>query len=102
MTLQKIFKLLSFIESHIKLAFCCFSEGLSILTNNLINHGGVIRQYIGPQKPSLVTANRDFLQFLCRHSKYIGKAKFYRYLKPWLGEGLLTSDGSIRRNINFL
>uniref|UniRef100_A0AAR5QGA6 Cytochrome P450 n=1 Tax=Dendroctonus ponderosae TaxID=77166 RepID=A0AAR5QGA6_DENPD len=68
-------------------------KALSILTNNLVNHGGVIRQYIGPRKPSLATANRDFLQFLCRHSKYIGKAKYYRYLKPWLGEGLLTSDG---------
>ncbi|XP_076250997.1 putative cytochrome P450 4s3 isoform X1 [Rhynchophorus ferrugineus] len=69
------------------------STALTKLTNNLIKYGGVIRQYIGPRKPSLVVANKEFLEFLCINNKYVCKSKFYDLIKPWLGEGLITSDG---------
>ncbi|XP_066257309.1 cytochrome P450 4d2-like [Euwallacea similis] len=66
---------------------------LITLTDNLYEYGGTIRQYLGPKKPSLITANKNFLQFLCNNNKYICKSVFYKFLKPWLGEGLVTSDG---------
>ncbi|XP_066154346.1 probable cytochrome P450 4d14 isoform X2 [Euwallacea fornicatus] len=66
---------------------------LITLTDNLHEHGGTIRQYFGPKKPCLITANKNLLQFLCRNNKYVCKSMFYKLLKPWLGEGLITSDG---------
>lgn len=66
---------------------------LPSLTQKLRQHGGIIRQFIGPRKPSLLIADRNFLKFLCDNKKHVSKSKFYRYMKPWLGEGLITSDG---------
>ncbi|CAG9762996.1 unnamed protein product [Ceutorhynchus assimilis] len=68
-------------------------NSLSYLTSNLIKHGGVIRQFIGPRKPSLAIGNKEFLQFMCTNNKYVCKAKYYDFMKSWLGEGLITSDG---------
>ncbi|XP_050303955.1 cytochrome P450 4d2-like [Anthonomus grandis grandis] len=68
-------------------------EGLKKITRSLIKYGGIIRLYIGPRKPSIAVASKEFIKFLCQNKKYVGKAKFYQYLKGWLGEGLITSDG---------
>lgn len=80
-------------KQHKTISITSFLDAINKLTNNVVEYGGTIRQFVGPRKPSLMTANKEFLEFLCNNSKYLSKAKFYRYMKPWLGEGLITSDG---------
>ncbi|XP_030766595.1 cytochrome P450 4d1-like isoform X2 [Sitophilus oryzae] len=66
---------------------------LETITKNVIKCGGIMRQYLGPQHPFLVVADKDFLEFTCKNNRYISKGSHYNYIKPWLGEGLVTSNG---------
>ncbi|XP_060530999.1 cytochrome P450 4d2-like isoform X4 [Cylas formicarius] len=67
---------------------------LDRVSSHVYKYGGIIRQTVGPVKPSLQTANKDFMQFLSQNGRYTIKATFYRFLHPWLGEGLLTSEAT--------
>nr|XP_034837117.1 cytochrome P450 4C1-like [Maniola hyperantus] len=54
-----------------------------------LNAGGVTSGYIGPRTLYLVTDPDNCLKIanIC-----LQKDSFYKFLKPWLGEGLLTGD----------
>ncbi|CAG2102902.1 unnamed protein product, partial [Medioppia subpectinata] len=55
---------------------------------------GVFRLWIGPINPVVVLLNADNVEELLSNATNISKAYEYKYLRPWLGFGLLTSTGS--------
>ncbi|XP_045780401.1 cytochrome P450 4C1-like isoform X2 [Maniola jurtina] len=54
-----------------------------------LNAGGVISVYIGPRTVYLVTDPDDCLKIA---NTCLQKDNFYKFIKPWLGEALLTAE----------
>lgn len=44
-------------------------------------------------EPFVLTRDHDLLEFLLSSHKLINKSEDYRFLEPWLGHGLITSNG---------
>ncbi|XP_037039616.1 cytochrome P450 4d1-like isoform X2 [Bradysia coprophila] len=59
----------------------------------LVNdYGGTVSIWVGSEFGVLLTNPRD-IEVLLTSSKFIEKSETYRYLKPWLHDGLLLSSG---------
>ncbi|XP_054155282.1 cytochrome P450 4V2-like [Oppia nitens] len=55
---------------------------------------GVFRLWLGPFNPVIVITNATNAEKLLSTKANITKAHEYKYLRPWLGYGLLTSTGN--------
>ncbi|EFA04535.1 cytochrome P450 4C1 [Tribolium castaneum] len=57
------------------------------------NFGGLVKVQIGPFRKLLLVSDYKFLEFVLSSTKIINKSQNYRTMLPWLGTGLLTSEG---------
>lgn len=49
----------------------------------------------------VLTRDHDLLEFLLSSHKLINKSEEYKFLEPWLGHGLVTSNSLYARTNNF-
>lgn len=57
-------------------------------------HDGLYCLWIGPLYPFVVMYKPELVEILLNNSKHTTKSIEYEFVHPWLGTGLLTSDGS--------
>jgi len=57
------------------------------------NREGIMSVWLGPTYPLVLIYEPDLCETLLNSSKHITKSPDYEFLHPWLGTGLLTSDG---------
>lgn len=50
---------------------------------------------IGPIQPVVFVSDSKTLEFMLKSTKYIDKSIEYKFISNWLGNGLLTSTGTI-------
>lgn len=55
--------------------------------------GGLVKIQIGPIRKLLLVSDYKFLEFVLSSTKIINKSQNYKTMLPWLGTGLLTSEG---------
>lgn len=55
-------------------------------------YGSVIRGFLGYNVAVFLTDPRD-VELILNSNVHITKSREYRFFKPWLGDGLLISDG---------
>uniref|UniRef100_A0A182FZV0 Uncharacterized protein n=2 Tax=Anopheles albimanus TaxID=7167 RepID=A0A182FZV0_ANOAL len=68
------------------------SEYLPTVARLIQEHGKCYRLWLGNQLVIVVTDPKD-VEVLLSSPKYIDKSVEYDFIRPWLGEGLLTSSG---------
>lgn len=56
-------------------------------------YGGFFKLKVRPFRPTIVLADLDSISTLFGCTKEIKKAASYKYLAPWLGDGLITASG---------
>ncbi|CAH1159371.1 unnamed protein product [Phaedon cochleariae] len=92
-----------FIFGHYGL-FQDYTVILEKLKDITIKYGGMIRIHLPPMKPGILVTDPGILRSLLMSEQALSKSRFYNFLKPLLGEGLLTISGdrwkSHRRLIN--
>lgn len=57
-------------------------------------HNGMFCLWLGPTYPFIFLYKPELVEVVLHSSKHISKSADYDFLHPWLGTGLLTSDGS--------
>ncbi|KRT79363.1 cytochrome P450 [Oryctes borbonicus] len=55
-------------------------------------YAGIFRSWIGTT-PNINLSKPEYAEIILNNSIHIDKSPAYDYMKPWLGEGLLTSTG---------
>uniref|UniRef100_A0A182JL16 Uncharacterized protein n=1 Tax=Anopheles atroparvus TaxID=41427 RepID=A0A182JL16_ANOAO len=68
------------------------AEFLRILGTLIAEYGMCLRLWLGTQLLVLITDPKD-IEVLLASPKYIDKSVEYNFVRPWLGNGLLTSTG---------
>ncbi|RZC33754.1 cytochrome P450 4C1, partial [Asbolus verrucosus] len=66
---------------------------LSIFLKYTSGYGGLVKVQIGPFRKLLLISDYKFLEFVLSSTKVINKSQSYKTMLPWLGTGLLTSEG---------
>lgn len=57
-------------------------------------YGGVFRVWVGMLKVAFIISDARIAELVLGHShKYLAKSDIYSFLVPWLGNGLLLSNG---------
>lgn len=69
------------------------AEILLVIKNWLLQYEYEVLLYLGPHRMFL-SGNPDHAEILLNNTKTISKSYEYSFLEPWLGTGLLLSDGS--------
>ncbi|KAJ3656959.1 hypothetical protein Zmor_015997 [Zophobas morio] len=71
------------------------------LSQYIENYGKTVKITIGPSvfplMTSLVTIDYKFVKFVLSQNKILKKSQNYQFLRRWLGNGLLISDGDYWR-----
>jgi cytochrome P450 family 4 len=57
-------------------------------------YGGVLLLHGGPIRKTLLVSDYKFLECVLSSTKILNKTEDYDFFRPWLGTGLLTSDGN--------
>ncbi|XP_063913529.1 cytochrome P450 4d2-like [Zophobas morio] len=68
------------------------SEFLKKLHEYARKYGSLIHLQIG-LRHTLVSTDYKFIEFLLSHNSLLKKTTNFKFLKPWVGEGLITADG---------
>ncbi|RZC42792.1 p450 domain containing protein, partial [Asbolus verrucosus] len=55
--------------------------------------GGIVKFQVGPIRRFIVVSDYKLLEFILSSTKLVNKSADYKFFHPWLGTGLLTSDG---------
>ncbi|RZB39211.1 p450 domain containing protein [Asbolus verrucosus] len=76
------------------LDFTSTTEYLQTLFRYSKQYGGIFRLQIGPTRKVVVVSDYKILECILSSTKLLSKSTAYKFLYPWLGTGLLTSDGS--------
>ncbi|EFA09279.1 cytochrome P450 4c3 isoform X2 [Tribolium castaneum] len=76
------------------LDFKTTKDVLQNLINYTRDYGEVVTAQIGPFHRYILVSNYDFLECVLSSTKLSSKSHNYNFLRPWLGTGLLTSDGA--------
>jgi cytochrome P450 family 4 len=66
---------------------------LDTFSKYIKDYGELVKIQIGPRHTFLLIADYNLLEYILSSSKLLTKSDDYRYVKPWLGTGLLTSEG---------
>lgn len=66
---------------------------MKIITDYTIQYGGLLRIYVPPVKPTVVITDPEVLRIILTSNKEVAKAQDYSFFKPWMGNGLLVSEG---------
>ncbi|KAJ3655751.1 hypothetical protein Zmor_014866 [Zophobas morio] len=75
------------------LEFGSTTELLHTLHKYERKYGEIYKIQIGPVRKFLIVSDYKFLECILSSIKLLTKSDDYYFLKPWLGTGLLTSDG---------
>lgn len=65
-------------------------------------YGNMYRLWIGPNKLIIIVTDADFIGFILSMPKLIYKEFGYEMFYPWMGQGLLTSNGNIILKISLI
>jgi cytochrome P450 family 4 len=57
-------------------------------------YGGLYKMRLGPIRWAVVAADYDFLECVLSNTQILNKSDDYLSMRPWLGTGLLTSEGT--------
>ncbi|CAH1367873.1 unnamed protein product [Tenebrio molitor] len=66
---------------------------LTNLCNYTKNYGPILKAKIGPFRKFILVSDYKFLETILSSTKLVKKSDDYNFFHPWLGTGLLTSDG---------
>ncbi|KAG4065113.1 hypothetical protein HA402_007510 [Bradysia odoriphaga] len=69
------------------------AENFQIVGKLVNDYGDVARIWLGPNLLAIIK-NPKYLETILTSPKYIEKSGEYKYVKPWLNDGLLLSKGS--------
>lgn len=58
-------------------------------------YGPVFKVWVGPNKVLVFISDSEWTEFFLSVPKYINKNYPYDLIYPWLGQGLLTSNGKL-------
>jgi cytochrome P450 family 4 len=64
------------------------------MLNYVKSYGGVLLLHGGPIRKILLVSDYKFLECVLSSTKILNKTDNYHFFRPWLGTGLLTSDGN--------
>nr|XP_022901355.1 cytochrome P450 4c3-like [Onthophagus taurus]XP_022901357.1 cytochrome P450 4c3-like [Onthophagus taurus] len=56
-------------------------------------YGDVAKIWINPLKPTIVTTNLKYIEYLLTSSVHLDKARVFDFLRPYIGLGLASSTG---------
>lgn len=73
--------------------FCLFSDRFALTVELAKKYGPIYRMWIGNNFPEVRVMQCDLAEEIFRSSKHIEKSPTYDLLRPWLGEGLISSTG---------
>lgn len=73
------------------------SDRFSLTAEYAKKYGPIYRMWIGSNFPEVRILRCDFAEEIFRSSKFIEKSPTYSLLRPWLGDGLISSTG--KKNI---
>lgn len=59
-----------------------------------LQFNGLYKIHLGPIRKLIIASDYKFLECVLSSMKILNKSEDYLYLRPWLGTGLLTSDGT--------
>jgi hypothetical protein len=71
----------------------CFSDVLTSFLKYTKVCGDFFKVRVGPFHRMLLMSNHQILEHVLGDRKFLKKSDKYKFLKPWLGSGLLTSEG---------
>jgi hypothetical protein len=66
---------------------------LKTLVKYTEEYGEIVKIQIGPLRKMIVVSDYKFLECILSSTKLLTKSDDYRFMQPWLGTGLLTTDG---------
>ncbi|KAJ3632246.1 hypothetical protein MTP99_009263 [Tenebrio molitor] len=66
---------------------------IDVMLNFAKKYGGVLLLHGGPIRKTLLVSDYKFLECVLSSTKILNKTEDYDFFRPWLGTGLLTSDG---------
>jgi cytochrome P450 family 4 len=69
---------------------------LTNLCNYTKNYGPILKAKIGPFRKFILVSDYKFLETILSSTKLVKKSDDYNFFHPWLGTGLLTSDGNFK------
>jgi cytochrome P450 family 4 len=69
---------------------------LTNMCNYTKNYGPILKAQIGPFRKFLLVSDYKFLESILSSTKLVKKSDDYNFFHPWLGNGLLTSDGNFK------
>jgi cytochrome P450 family 4 len=67
---------------------------LKTLVKYTEEYGEIVKIQIGPLRKMIVVSDYKFLECILSSTKLLTKSDDYRFMQPWLGTGLLTTDGA--------
>lgn len=59
-------------------------------------YGPITKVLFGPKDVVLIISDPDLIEFFVTSPKHITKSPDYDVIRPWLGQGLITSTGTYR------
>ncbi|EFA04665.2 cytochrome P450 CYP4BN1 [Tribolium castaneum] len=66
---------------------------LNVMHKYALQFNGLYKIHLGPVRKLIIASDYKFLECVLSSMKILNKSEDYLYLRPWLGTGLLTSDG---------
>ncbi|KAJ3616130.1 hypothetical protein MTP99_004897 [Tenebrio molitor] len=75
------------------LDFSSTTTFIDVMLKYVKKYGGVLLLHGGPIRKTLLISDYKFLEHVLSSTKILNKSDDYRFFHPWLGTGLLTSDG---------
>jgi hypothetical protein len=83
-------------NKHVTLieSFIFSTAFIDVMLKYVKKYGGVLLLHGGPIRKTLLISDYKFLEHVLSSTKILNKSDDYRFFHPWLGTGLLTSDGN--------
>jgi cytochrome P450 family 4 len=69
-----------------------FIEIFTIIASRTAVYGGIFRLWIG-SVPDVRLSKAEYVEQILNNSTHLKKSLIYDFIRPWLGNGLLMSDG---------
>ncbi|KAJ3616132.1 hypothetical protein MTP99_004894 [Tenebrio molitor] len=75
------------------LDFSSTTTFIDVMLKYVKKYGGVLLLHRGPIRKTLLISDYKFLEHVLSSTKILNRSDDYHFFRPWLGTGLLTSDG---------
>jgi hypothetical protein len=84
------------IPKHVTLieSFTFSTAFIDVMLKYVKKYGGVLLMHRGPTRKTLLISDYKFLEHVLSSTKILNRSDDYHFFRPWLGTGLLTSDGN--------